>query len=87
MEKALLSFGWFDDLSQQPTFDPGLGVACPVCGNELSAEPRTTISVAAAENRTRSYFFRAHKRCWSASSEAERIAIESGLIDGDGPTH
>lgn len=76
-------YGWFTSPDQMtPVFDPGLDVPCPCCLEPLRNGPRKTISVMPVE-RTRSYFFRAHKACWEATTEETRILIESSIIDGD----
>jgi hypothetical protein len=79
---SLIPVGWYDDAAQTtPTHDPGLAVPCPLCGDLLNTEPRTTISVMPKDGAKRSAFFRAHKRCWNAASEAQRVSIESDVID------
>ena len=74
-------FGFFDDSATTvPSYDPGIsGVPCPVCLRDLSM-PVKTISLMLAGDE-RSYFFRAHRSCWDAATDAEREQIEHALID------
>jgi hypothetical protein len=82
MTTLMFPVGWYEKAADSlPTHDPGLFVPCPVCGDILTTGPRTTISLCAVGGTT-SYFFRAHRNCWSASSEEIRQAIESRIIDG-----
>jgi hypothetical protein len=77
----IVQFGWYEDTSQTPTFDPGItGVSCPVCGDELSREPRVTMSVM-PEKGNRSLFFRAHKRCWNGIDDAAQMRIIGSIVD------
>lgn len=73
-------FGYFDDQSDTPKHDPGMSAICPVCAAKLE-RPVVTISLMPDKIRTRSYFFRAHKKCWDECEDAEKSNIESSLID------
>lgn len=77
--------GYFNDPdSTDPSHDPGLGAPCVVCDQPLISQPeRVTISLVHQnpELRLFSFFFRAHKACWNALPEVERILIESSIID------
>ncbi|MPZ21784.1 MAG: hypothetical protein GEV06_28460 [Luteitalea sp.] len=65
-----------------PTFDPGMDVPCPICGDALSARPRTSISVL-PDSGARSLFFRAHRSCWRDASRDVQHDIESQVVDLD----
>jgi hypothetical protein len=83
MTKELVPCGYYTNASETPDHDPGIaGVPCPVCDEDLSREPRTTISLMPAGG-TRSLFFRAHRSCWQRASEAERQRIESAITDAE----
>ncbi len=71
-------YGYFDQPFQEtPAYDPGLEVACPICGCRLS-RPMKTISLL-AEGDTRSYFYRVHQPCYEKLSP-EQISDLDGLI-------
>lgn len=79
-------FGWFDGMGDVPAHDPGREAACPVCAKSLAATwpDVTTVSLALLVGREKSYFFRAHRKCWREdTTEEERAAIESSLIDAE----
>lgn len=70
-------FGYFDAYGQTvPTYDPGLLVNCPVCGELLSA-PLRTISLMVPRD-TRSYFYRIHRACANPSVQSD---IEGVFVD------
>lgn len=74
-------YGYFTDANQsQPAFDPGLDVACPICGRNLSAVDVRTISLAVPKD-TRSYFYRVHRSCHEPLTEVERSKVDGLLID------
>lgn len=54
-------FGYFDDDTNIPTYDPGLDVVCPICDQPLTEPMRSTSFIDAADNR--SYFIRVHRDC------------------------
>ena len=69
--------GYFDDPTQQePTFDPGVDISCPVCLRKLY-DPMKTISLMKIGSN-KSYFFRIHKHC--SGPEADKI--EWSIVDG-----
>jgi hypothetical protein len=72
-------YGYFNDLSGTPAYDPGLGVDCPVCHTPLCL-PLVTISLMLPGD-TRSYFYRAHKGCYSRLSADAQTELDSVLID------
>lgn len=85
-------FGWFDSLEQTtPAHDPGPTAPCVVCiwpvEKHSIDNPVVTISLALynKEHRDRSFFFRAHKRCWERQTQHEQSLIESSLIDRIAP--
>lgn len=74
-------YGYFDDaLQTQPAFDPGLNVACPICGMDLDPVDLRTISLAVPKD-ARSYFYRVHRSCHEPLTETERTRIDGLLID------
>lgn len=79
--EQLTDVGYFDGTGSSPAFDPGLKVPCPVCHASLEQEPRCTVSLMAMEHPTKSYFFRAHKRCWETCGRDRQSDIESEIID------
>ncbi|MGB8644019.1 MAG: hypothetical protein WCF84_02190 [Anaerolineae bacterium] len=73
-------YGYFDDpFASAPAYDPGLAVDCPVCDRRLT-RPLKTISLL-AEGDTRSYFYRVHAPCYDALSSAQRVELDSVIID------
>lgn len=75
--------GWFDRADQiEPTYDPGRAALCPICLVVLGNAAVTTTSLMPyGGNKT--YFFRAHTKCWLNASDAEREQIEHSIIDGN----
>jgi hypothetical protein len=75
-----MRFGYFEDsLSENPAYDPGIDVDCPVCHARLSP-PLKTISVM-AEGDDRSYFYRTHKPCFEGLSEQQASDLDGLIID------
>lgn len=72
-------FGYFNDLSDTPAFDPGLDVPCPICGKPLHTAPRKTISLWGEESV--SHFYRVHKACYEGCEPEYITLVESVLID------
>jgi hypothetical protein len=73
-------FGWFESPYQEkPAHDPGLDVPCPFCLKKLE-RPVMSISLL-REGDGRSYFYRAHKACYSTATIHECKQIEESLID------
>lgn len=77
----MTEYGWFERDGRQPTHDPGLVVACPVCATSLEDRPRTTVSFLVLSRPARSYFFRVHRDCWRRIDEGRRSDIEGALVD------
>lgn len=80
-----LHTGWYDSPEAAfPAYDPGSDCPCIVCAHPLSM-PMITISLAnhAPAKRKYSFFFRAHKGCWSDLDEREQHLIESAVIDAN----
>lgn len=73
--------GWFSSPEQlEPEFDPGLfKVECPYCHNNL-VRPVTTISLM-IEGDSRSYFYRAHARCYWNAEQTHRDAVDHSIVD------
>lgn len=71
-------FGFFDSPSATvPAYDPGLGVACPVCGDLISKPMVTTSFLRLGDDK--SYFYRVHKEC--SFDTARMSEIESAVVD------
>ena len=85
MNAVANNLGWFDDPSQtEPAHEPGLDVPCPVCGGTLNdGQPRKTMSLMLCEGPDRSYFYRAHKKCWEALNAEQQGIIEGEIIDAE----
>lgn len=75
-------FGYFDRPDQAtPTFDPGRDALCPICLGVCGSERKLVTISLMKEGDSRSYFFRAHKSCWTEAPAIERERIEHSLID------
>lgn len=73
-------YGYFSTASQDdPEYDPGFDVHCPICGRRLSF-PVNTISLM-AENDSRSYFYRVHQGCYARLTDEQITALDSQIID------
>lgn len=71
-------FGYFEDASDTPAFDPGLDIDCPICHTKLSPLLRAFSFMVPGDSR--SYFFRTHQAC--AELHPEMVAdVESSLVD------
>jgi hypothetical protein len=76
-------YGYFSEAHQEePTYDPGLDVDCPICHQRLS-RPMKTISLM-LEHDDRSYFYRVHKACYDALTPDEQSVYDSVIIDAVG---
>ena len=74
-------FGYFENPTETvPTFDPGLNIPCPLCLQSLVESACTTISLMPVGG-DRSYFYRAHKICYTQARSADIMRLESSLID------
>ena len=74
-------YGYFDNPHEnEPAYDPGLGVDCPVCEKTLAHRLVRTISLMLPGD-TRSYFYRVHAACWRRLTEAEKTIYDSAIID------
>lgn len=78
--------GYFDSAEQEePTFDPGMDVPCPVCHKILRGQPVVTPSLLLwdydSTKGDRSYFYRVHKACYQGLSEQAITALDSIIID------
>ncbi len=74
-------FGYFDNNSDTPTYDPGINVPCVLCFKSLNypIEKIVTTSFSAFfDYAEKSYFYRAHKSCYE---EAEKTFDEKGDSD------
>lgn len=73
-------FGFFNDASDTPAYDPGLSVVCLYCRITLS-RPLKTISLAVPGD-SKSYFYRVHKNCYEQMElNGETEHYEGILID------
>lgn len=76
----MAQYGYFTDGYQtKPTFDPGLDVPCPSCGDTLS-QPVKTISLM-LDGDSRSYFYRTHKACYDPLNDEQRGNLDGLIID------
>lgn len=78
-------YGYFDNATQtEPKHDPGLNVPCPVCSKTLDF-PMKTISLMVPtkewERPDRSYFYRAHKRCYESLDDAGKSRVDGLIVD------
>ena len=74
-------FGYYDRAAQEhPAYDPGLDVLCPHCLHKLDEHDLRTYSLMLPGD-SRSFFYRVHHSCDSATTEAARAQIEYSLID------
>ena len=78
-------YGYFDDpLQRKPKFDPGLGVPCPVCTQDLELPVKTISITVPRVNRDwsdRSYFYRTHKQCYDKLDAGGRTRLDGFLVD------
>jgi hypothetical protein len=74
-------YGYFDDAKQEkPSFDPGLEVGCPFCNEKINnGAGDTKISTISVwkPGDTRSYFYRAHKKCYGSADPLKVQEIDS----------
>lgn len=75
------TYGWLDDAVGEPAYDPPHDAPCLMCGIPLSADDVRTHSVMAASGAERCYFYRTHRTCDDAASEAQKQAIMGGVLD------
>jgi len=68
MNQDVNLFGYFDDTSQTPAYDPGLDVICIYCRKKLELPVRSYSLMVPGNNR--SYFYRVHRHC-SDTMQAE----------------
>lgn len=74
-------YGWFDDAEQSgPAYDPPHDAPCPHCGEPLRPTDVRTESLMLAAGARRSYFFRVHRTCDDAATQATRDTITDGVI-------
>jgi hypothetical protein len=80
-----MNYGYFDDPSQQePAYDPGLKINCPICETPLNYpanKVKTICLMPYQAGSTRSYFYRTHKDCFDALSPEEQTNLDSQIID------
>jgi hypothetical protein len=82
-------YGWFDspDPNAPPVYDPPHGAACPYCGLPMTDDDVRTHSMIAAQDATRSYFYRTHRTCDKQASPGQQQSIFSAVlsaIEADG---
>ena len=76
-------FGWYDRADQaEPTHDPGLDVACPICNVRVGRHAVRPIRTVSLSDGKRSYFYRVHRDCQDQASPDLVTDIESVAIDG-----
>jgi hypothetical protein len=68
-------YGYFDDDSNVPVYDPPHDAPCPFCGKLVTPDDVRTSALMFAENvyAKRSYFYRIHRSC------AERDGTTKGM--------
>jgi hypothetical protein len=74
-----MKYGYYDKPGDEPAYDPGLEVECPICWKKLS-RPIKSISLMLMDD-DRSYFYRVHKLCYERLSEEEVTKLDSVLVD------
>jgi len=72
-------FGYFDDDSNTPAYDPGFDMECPFCHKKLSEPMRSPSLMVPGDSR--SYFYRVHRECDDRATEEEKQAIDSIIVD------
>lgn len=76
-----MNYGYFTAPGQKvPDRDPGLYVACPVCGHILGKVPVKTISLM-VDGDTRSYFYRVHRDCYDGLTADEKARLDWPIVD------
>ena len=70
-------YGYFDDDSNIPAYDPGLEIDCPICGQPLCDPMKSPSFMVPGDSR--SYFYRIHKGCANeqAMSEIEGVIVDA----------
>jgi hypothetical protein len=74
--------GWFDSDDQAvPTFDPG-SVPCVICHQPWTPETVRTISLMWSDgSATQSLFYRMHRTCADALTDAEQTLYDGAVLD------
>lgn len=85
-------FGWYSSADQEPDrpdHDPPHDAPCPYCGDPLNPDDVRTHSFVAQESNPgdRSYFYRTHRTCDDAATEAEKQSIFDAVISRINHTH
>lgn len=85
-------FGWYssaEQASDDPDHDPPHDAACPYCGNPLTEDDVRTHSFVPEQiaSRDRCYFYRTHRTCDEAATQAEKDSIFSAVIERIRHTH
>lgn len=76
-------YGWYDRADQpvdMPTFNPSFPGPCLFCGIPTTEEDVRTHSIMPLDGK-RSYFYRTHRTCDAAASEAQRVAIDDVVFE------
>lgn len=77
-------FGYFDDKSDTPAYDPGLDAICIYCREKLESPVVTPSLMIPGDNR--SYFYRLHKECsQKMQDEGSEGHYDSLIIDSIAP--
>ena len=76
-------YGWFSSAeAPEPDYDPPHDAACPCCGAALRPDDVRTISLMWHDRRDgRAYFYRTHRTCHQALTEAEQAALDGEIFD------
>lgn len=78
--KGMEYFGYFNDTSNNPAYDPMHDAPCLICHKPWSVDNVVTPSLM-IPNDNKSYFYRVHKTCYKSLSEEEKTLYDSSLID------
>ena len=73
-------YGWYDEAGDTPAHDPGVSTPCAVCRRPMVSAEKNVVTIStlpfAEGDENRCYFFRAHKYCWDAATEAHQQELE-----------
>lgn len=74
-------YGWFDDASGAPSYDPPHDASCLFCGKGIVADDVRTHSLmfAGPVYAKRSYFYRTHRTC--AETDPTHTAMDGIVLD------
>lgn len=74
-------FGYFTSVNQSvPVYDPKNNVPCIVCEKPWEVENVCTVSLMKVGD-SRSFFYRAHRKCYHSLTPEEQTKYDSEVID------